>query len=125
MWISLGGGNFHSKIILFHKGSMELCICENCVMTGVGGWCGWLVLGPHNTLPCVLIMTTLPCHFLKSIDLNIISAFSWPLNMISQFFTLAFYGEGCTIFHNFAVLLYIHAKNSQAVLKGCGFQKSA
>ena len=49
-----------ATIVLFHQGSTELRRCENCVFflpvnipTGVAR----RLLGPHNTLPCVLIMT--------------------------------------------------------------------
>ena len=47
-----------AKIVLFHQGSTELRRCENCVfflpvniLMGVAR----RILGPHNTLPCVLI----------------------------------------------------------------------
>ena len=47
-----------AKIVLFHQGSTELRRCENCVfflpvniLTGVVR----RLLGPHDTLPCVLI----------------------------------------------------------------------
>ena len=47
-----------AKIVLFHKGSTELQRCENCIfvllvniITGVTR----RLLGPHDTLPCVLI----------------------------------------------------------------------
>ena len=47
-----------AKIVLFHQGSTELQRCENCVfflpvniLTGVTRQ----LLGPHDTLPCVLI----------------------------------------------------------------------
>ena len=47
-----------AKIVLFHHGSTELRRCENCVfflpvniLTGVA----LRLLGPHDTLPCVLI----------------------------------------------------------------------
>ena len=47
-----------TKIVLFHHGSTELRWCENCVfflpvniLTGVAR----RLLGPHDTLPCVLI----------------------------------------------------------------------
>ena len=47
-----------AKIVLFHQGSTELRRCENCVfflpvniLTGVT----CRLLGPHDTLPCVLI----------------------------------------------------------------------
>ena len=47
-----------AKIVLFHQGSTELRRCENCVfflpvdiLTGVTRQ----LLGPHDTLPCVLI----------------------------------------------------------------------
>ena len=47
-----------AKIVLFHQGSTELRRCENCIfflpvniLTGVARW----LLGPHDTLPCVLI----------------------------------------------------------------------
>ena len=36
-----------AKIVLFHQGSTELRRCENCVTRRL--------LGPHDTLPCVLI----------------------------------------------------------------------
>ena len=58
MWSAAVGGNVHSKIVLFHQGSTELRRCENCVfflpvniLTGVTR----RLLGPHDTLPCVLI----------------------------------------------------------------------
>ena len=58
MWSAEGGGSVHSKIVLFHQGSTELRRCENCVfflpvniLTGVAR----RLLGPHDTLPCVLI----------------------------------------------------------------------
>ena len=48
-----------AKIVLFHQGSTELRRCENCVfvlpvniLTGVAR----RLLGPHDTLPCVLII---------------------------------------------------------------------
>ena len=48
-----------AKIVLFHQGSTELRRCENCVfflpvniLTGVTR----RLLGPHDTLPCVLII---------------------------------------------------------------------
>ena len=51
-------GMFTAKIVLFHQGSTELRRCENCVfflpvniLTGVTR----RLLGPHDTLPCVLI----------------------------------------------------------------------
>ena len=47
-----------AKIVLFHQGSTELWRCENCVfflpvniLTGVTR----RLLGPHDTLPCVLM----------------------------------------------------------------------
>ena len=47
-----------AKIVLFHQGSTELRRCENCIfflpvniLTGVTR----RLLGPHDTLPCVLI----------------------------------------------------------------------
>ena len=47
-----------AKMVLFHQGSTELWRCENCVfflpvniLTGVTR----RLLGPHDTLPCVLI----------------------------------------------------------------------
>ena len=47
-----------AKIVLFRQGSTELRRCENCVfffpvntLTGVAR----RLLGPHDTLPCVLI----------------------------------------------------------------------
>ena len=49
------------NIVLFHQGSTELWRCENCVfflpvniLTGVTR----RLLGPHDTLPCVLITAT-------------------------------------------------------------------
>ena len=52
------GGVSTAKIVLFHQGSTELRRCENCVfflpvniLTGVAR----RLLGPHDTLPCVLI----------------------------------------------------------------------
>ena len=52
------GGMSTAKIVLFHQGSTELRRCENCVfflpvniLTGVTR----RLLGPHDTLPCVLI----------------------------------------------------------------------
>ena len=51
-------GMFTAKIVLFHQGSIELRRCENCVfvlpvniLMGVARW----LLGPHDTLLCVLI----------------------------------------------------------------------
>ena len=48
-----------AKFVLFHQGSTELRRCENCVfflpvniLTGVVR----RLLGPHDTLPCVLIL---------------------------------------------------------------------
>ena len=48
-----------AKIVLFHQGSTELRRCEKCVfflpvniLTGVAHQ----LLGPHDTLPCVLII---------------------------------------------------------------------
>ena len=56
-----------AKIVLFHQGSTELERCENCIfflpvniLTGVTRW----LLGPHDTLPCVLIYL----KFLKSCE---------------------------------------------------------
>ena len=47
-----------AKVVLFHQGGTELRRCENCVfflpvniLTGVTR----RLLGPHDTLPCVLI----------------------------------------------------------------------
>ena len=47
-----------AKLVLFHQGSTELRRCENCVfflpvniLTGVTR----RLLGPHDTLPCVLM----------------------------------------------------------------------
>ena len=47
-----------AKVVLFHQGSTELRRCENCVffipvniLTGVTR----RLLGPHDTLPCVLM----------------------------------------------------------------------
>ena len=58
MWSAAVGGHVHRKIVLFHQGSTELRRCENCVfflpvniLTGVTR----RLLGPHDTLPCVLI----------------------------------------------------------------------
>ena len=52
------GGSVHSKIVLFHRSNTELRRCENCIFFyscqythGVAR----LLLGPHDTLPCVLI----------------------------------------------------------------------
>ena len=51
-------GVFTATIVMFHQGSTELRRCENCVfflsvniLTGVTR----RLLGPHDTLPCVLI----------------------------------------------------------------------
>ena len=59
-----------AKIILFHQGSTELRRCENCVfflpvniLTGVA----CRLLGPHDTLPCVLIMTNSCANMMNSI----------------------------------------------------------
>ena len=65
MWSAEGGGSVHRKNRLvssrhlFHQGSTELRRCENCVfflpvniLTGVTR----RLLGPHDTLPCVLIL---------------------------------------------------------------------
>ena len=50
-----------AKIVLFHQGSTELQRCENCVfvlpvniLTGVAH----RLLGPHDTLSCVLIVAS-------------------------------------------------------------------
>ena len=58
MWSAEVGGSVNSKTVLFHQGSTELRRCENCVfflpvniLTGVER----RLLGPHDTLPCVLI----------------------------------------------------------------------
>ena len=58
MWSAEVGGSVHSKNRLFDQGSIELWRCENYVftlpvniLTGVA----CRLLGPHNTLPCVLI----------------------------------------------------------------------
>ena len=64
IWLKFGilsaevGGVSTAKIVLFHQGSTELRKCENCVfflpvniLTGVA----CRLLGPHDTLPCVLI----------------------------------------------------------------------
>ena len=58
MWGTEVGGHVHSKIVLFHQGSTELRRCKNRVfvlpvniLTGVVRQ----LLGPHDTLPCVLI----------------------------------------------------------------------
>ena len=47
-----------AKFVLFHQGSTELRRCEKCIfvlpaniLTGVAR----RLLGPHDTLPCVLI----------------------------------------------------------------------
>ena len=49
------------KVVLFHPGSTEIRRCENCVfflpvniLTGVTR----RLLGPHDTLPCVLKLTS-------------------------------------------------------------------
>ena len=62
MWSAAVGGHVHSKIVLFHQGSTELRRCENCVfflpvniLTGVTR----RLLGPHDTLPCVLMYSFL------------------------------------------------------------------
>ena len=64
MWSAAVGGHVHIKIVLFHQGSTELRRCENCVfflpgniLTGVTRW----LLGPHDTLLCVLIMPGMEC----------------------------------------------------------------
>ena len=51
-------GVFTATIVLFHQDITELRMCENCVfflpvniLTGVTR----RLLGPHDTLPCVLI----------------------------------------------------------------------
>ena len=58
MWSAEVGGRVHNKNVLFHQGSTELRRCKNCdfffpvnILTGVVRW----LLGPHDTLPCVLI----------------------------------------------------------------------
>ena len=58
IWCTEGGGVSTAKIVLFHQGSTKLRRCENCVfflpvniLTGVTR----RLLGPHDTLPCVLI----------------------------------------------------------------------
>ena len=56
-----------AKIVLFNQGSTELRRCENCVfflpvniLTGVAR----RLLGPHDTIPCVLIWLVIGsyCH---------------------------------------------------------------
>ena len=51
-----------AKIVLFHQGSTELWRCKNCIfvlpvniLTGVVRQ----LLGQHNTLPCVLILSSI------------------------------------------------------------------
>ena len=58
-----------AKIVLFHQGSTELRWCENCIfflpvniLTGVTR----RLLGPHDTLPCVLIYCVCVCVYSKS-----------------------------------------------------------
>ena len=58
------------KIVLFHQGCTELRRCENCVfflpvniLTGVTR----RLLGPHDTLPCVLIYIYIICTFTDKI----------------------------------------------------------
>ena len=58
MWSTEVGESVHSKNCLVHQGSTELQRCENCVfylplniLTDVAR----RLLGPHDTLPCVLI----------------------------------------------------------------------
>ena len=50
---------YTAKFVLFHQGITELRGCENCVfflpvniLTGVAR----RLLGPHDTLPCVLML---------------------------------------------------------------------
>ena len=61
------------KIVLVHQGSTELRRCENCVfflpvniLTGVAR----RLLGPHDTLPCVLIIVATASHNDVSIGLK-------------------------------------------------------
>ena len=48
-----------AKIVLFHQGSIELRRCKNCIFVlPVSILMGIVrrILGPHDTLPCVLIL---------------------------------------------------------------------
>ena len=56
-----------AKIVWFRKSSMNLLMRENCVvvlpfniLTGMAHW----LLGPHDTLPCVLIHFVLSRHII-------------------------------------------------------------
>ena len=60
-----------AKIVFFHQGSTELRRCENCVfflpvniLTGVTRW----LLGPHDTLPCVLIIKAISKVYVMAVD---------------------------------------------------------
>ena len=60
-----------AKIVLFHQGSTELRRCENCIfflpvniLTGVA----CRLLGPHDTLPCVLIIIIISAIIAKTCD---------------------------------------------------------
>ena len=59
MWSTAVGGSVHrKKIVLFHQGSTELRRCENCVFflpVNILKGVAHRLLGPHDTLPCVLI----------------------------------------------------------------------
>ena len=48
-----------AKIVLFHQGITELRRCENCVFflpVNILAGVARRLLGPHDTLPCVLIV---------------------------------------------------------------------
>ena len=52
-------GVYTAKIVLFHQGSTELRRCENCVFflpVNILMGATHRLLGPHDTLPCVLII---------------------------------------------------------------------
>ena len=69
MWSAEGGGNLHSKICLVssrqHRATevRKLRFLSSCQYThGVARW----LLGPHDTLPCVLMSTIV---YIRSYDL--------------------------------------------------------
>ena len=82
-----------AKIVLFHQGSTELLRCEKCVfflpviiLTGVAR----RLLGPHDTLPCVLICSTYVISSLFSYytvtDNEFVSIMDQPIRLL--FYTL-------------------------------------
>ena len=104
-------GVFTAKIVLFHQGSTELRRCENCVfflpvniLTGVTR----RLLGPHDTLPCVLIwilknFVSSVLHFHLAVEgltaSSIISAQSSVLKFVKNWFNLPRNCTPGTVFH--------------------------